>query len=148
ALPKAEMRLGLVVVSLLFVACDRRPASLPAVEAGVEGRARTANSTQLPSPTPRAADGGSVVKTATDGLPEPDFGTPAPVRAVGYPVRVRTGANDPASHVGFTRGAKEFGYCWTDGGLGATWCEFVDGAGKTRIWDTRAETERGESNGK
>ena len=93
------------------------------------------------APPETAADAGAAA------LPPADFGAPGPIRAVGYPVRMRTGANDPAHHVGFTRDGRWFGYCYTDGGLGATHCAFVDGAGARRTMSTREEAERGNLQG-
>ncbi|MBN9160329.1 MAG: tetratricopeptide repeat protein [Myxococcales bacterium] len=109
--------------------------------AGVVACARPAPVVAESQGAPAETDGGTAV------LPSADFGAPGPIRAVGYPVRIRMGANDPAHRVGFTRDGRWFGYCNTDGGLGATHCAFVDGAGERRTMSTREEAERGNLQG-
>jgi hypothetical protein len=80
-------------------------------------------------------------------LTAPSFGSPGPIRVHGYPARIRTGGNDPAHHFGFSRDGAELGYCNTDGGLGATWCEVIERDGKLRAFDTRKEAEKNEHEG-
>lgn len=65
-----------------------------------------------------------------------------PIRAVGYPVPIRTGVNDPAHHAGFTSDGELFGGCHTDGGLGAIHCAFVDRAGAWHRQSNTAEAEK------
>jgi hypothetical protein len=99
---------------------------------------------------PKAAPG-SVPPAATSraaaSLPAVDFGPPGAIRAVGYPVPIRTGANDPADRVGFSADGKWFGYCRTDGGLGATHCSFVDASGVSREMSNVEEAKTGKLDG-
>ncbi|HVH44853.1 MAG TPA: hypothetical protein VM925_21015 [Labilithrix sp.] len=102
--------------------------------------------------TSAAGDGGAPSTASSapgSGAPllAPDFGAPGPIRASGYPVRIRTGANDPAHHVGFTADGRFFGFCYTDGGLGGTHCDFADAAGVRRAMSNRTEAETGNLDG-
>lgn len=85
--------------------------------------------------------------SSTTALPVPDFGPPGPIRIGGYPTKIRSGANDPADYVGFTADGQLFGYCSTDGGLGATRCRFLDASGNAKEMSNVEEASAGNYDG-
>lgn len=128
----------LAVTLLSAFACTRTPTRTSPAVSQETGTVRTKNA------VPTGPDASPASEAS---LPAVDFGPPGPIRATGYPVRIRSGANDPAHHVGFTADGRSFGYCYTDGGLGATHCAFVDDAGAKRTMSTVKEAEAGNVGG-
>lgn len=63
-----------------------------------------------------------------------------PIQVRGYPHPIRTGMNDPATYVGFTKDGALFGWCGAQGGRPTFQCELVDRDGKT----TKKSDEAGE----
>lgn len=63
-----------------------------------------------------------------------------PIRVRGYPHVIRTGMNDPATYVGWTKDGALFGWCGVQGGRPTFVCELVDKDGKT----TRKTDESGD----
>lgn len=54
-----------------------------------------------------------------------------PIKVRGYPHEIRTGMNDPATYVGWTKDGALFGWCGSQGGRATFMCELVDRDGKT-----------------
>ena len=62
--------------------------------------------------------------------PVADFGPPGPARVEPPVPELERGMMDHADRFGFSTDSREFGYCMTDGGAGATRCGFLDATGK------------------
>lgn len=83
---------------------------------------------------PRAEVDASTVDVASASA-SPVARSPAPsnvpIAVRGYPHEIRTGMNDPATYVGWTKDGALFGWCGTQGGRPTFVCELVDRDGKT-----------------
>lgn len=119
------MRARALVLLFALAACSRKPA------AAIDDAPSAA------PPPPPAAASSSVASSAPDASTAP---APGPIVVRGYPHPIRNGMNDPASHVGFTKDGRLFGYCATGGGRdpGVTRCELVDAAGKVTTMDSES----------
>jgi len=80
--------------------------------------------------------------THRESEPAPDFGPPDVAAMEPLVPPFERGMMDHADRFGFVTDSKEFGYCMTDGGAGATRCGFLDASGRlTTLSDFKPGTE-------
>ena len=83
-----------------------------------------------------SVDAATVVVASASAAPiatassAPAIGT-VPIKVRGYPHEIRTGMNDPATYVGWTKDGALFGWCGSQGGRATFMCGLVDRDGKT-----------------
>lgn len=87
--------------------------------------------------TPQASVDASTIVVASASASTPAAPPPAtvPIKVRGYPHEIRTGMNDPATYVGWTKDGSLFGWCGVQGGRPTFVCELVDRNGKTTTKD-------------